>query len=409
MSLRARLALFLFGAALLCVPAQAQSQLAGTGGDGLHMINSDLAVLEAQEVRREIPCTVTPVKPVLGFDLRFHAGYEVNVPLKELSGTENKLTILFRVTPSDHKYDPVYFVQHIHVPSIPDDARGDASLGGMFDVGEGNYHVDWLMRDRSERVCSFYWDPEAILPPKDKQIALEMSPGAVRRSQEEQFTEDPPVERTQSTGPPLNIKVLINFAPQNFDSPTLRPMDTVALVSILRRISREPQFGKFSLVAFNIQEQRVLYRQSSSERIDFPALGLALQSMKLGTVDLKRLAQKHGDTDFLTELIKQEMGAEDHPDALVFAGPKIMLDASVPQETLTPIATDVDYPVFYMNYNLNPQQVPWKDSISRAVKVFRGTEYTISRPRDLWFSISEMVSRIVKSKHSRVILPIGSN
>jgi hypothetical protein len=409
MSLRARLALFLFGAALLCVPAQAQSQLAGTGGDGLHMINSDLAVLEAQDVRKEVPCTVTPAKPVLGFDLRFHAGYEVNVPLKELSGTENKLTILFRVTPSDHKYDPVYFVQHINVPSISDDARGDASLGGMFDLGEGNYHVDWLMRDRSERVCSFYWDPEAILPPKDKQIALEMSPGAVRRSQEEQFTEDPPVERTPSTGPPLNIKVLVNFAPQNFDSPALRPMDTVALVSILRRISREPQFGKFSLVAFNIQEQRVLYRQSSSERIDFPALGLALQSMKLGTVDLKRLAQKHGDTDFLTDLIKQEMGAEDHPDALVFAGPKIMLDASVPQETLTPIATDVDYPVFYMNYNLNPQQVPWKDSISRAVKVFRGTEYTISRPRDLWFSISEMVSRIVKSKHSRVILPVGSN
>ena len=52
---------------------------------------------------------------------------------------------------------------------------GDATLGGIFDLGEGNYHVDWLMRDRSERVCSFYWDSEATLPPKDKQIALEMA------------------------------------------------------------------------------------------------------------------------------------------------------------------------------------------------------------------------------------------
>jgi hypothetical protein len=103
------------------------------------------------------------------------------------------------------------------------------------------------------------------------------------------------------------------------------------------------------------------------------------------------------------------MGSDDHPDALVFAGPKIMLDAGVPQETLTPIATDVDYPVFYLNYNLNPQQVPWKDSIGRAVKVFRGTEYTISRPRDLWFSFSEMVSRIVKSKHSHSPLPSAAN
>ncbi len=414
MSLRARWAFIPLAAVLLLaaafnVPLRAQAQLAGTGGGGVHLNTTDLAVLEAQDVRKDLPCTVTPQKPVLGFDLRFHAGYEVNVPLKELAGNENKLTILFRVIPENHKDEPIYFAQRIHVPSIEDEASGDATLGGSFDLGEGKYHVDWLMRDRSERVCSFYWDSEATLPAKDKQIALEMAPGDVRRTQDEQFNEDPPVERMPSGGAPLNIKVLVNFAPQNFDSPTLRPLDTVALVSILRRISREPQFGKFSLVAFNIQEQRVLYRQSSSERIDFPALGHALESMKLGTVDMKRLGQKHGDTDFLTELIKKEMSAEDHPDALVFAGPKIMLDAAVPQDTLTPIATDVDYPVFYMNYILNPTAVPWKDSISRAVRVFRGTEYTISRPRDLWFSVTEMVSRIVKSRHSHAGLPVGGN
>ena len=206
------------------------------------MMNTDLAVLEAQDVRKDLSCTVTPSKPILGFDLRFHAGYEVNVPLKELSGSENKLTILFRVTSSDHKDEPVYFSQHVHVPSIDDDAKGDATLGGAFDVGEGSYHVDWLMRDRSERVCSFYWDSEATLPAKDKQIALEMGPGAIRHSQDEQFIEDPPVERTASAGPPLNIKVLVNFAPQNIHSPTLLPHDTVALETILRRISREPQF-----------------------------------------------------------------------------------------------------------------------------------------------------------------------
>src|SRR5580700_5533607 len=137
MSLRARLALFPFGAALLCVRMQAQAQLAGTGGDGLHMMNTDLAVLEGQDVRKDLPCTVTPAKPVLGFDLRFHAGYDVNVPLKDLAGSENKLTILFRVIADNHKDDPVYFVQHVHVPSIEDDAKGEATLGGIFDLGEG--------------------------------------------------------------------------------------------------------------------------------------------------------------------------------------------------------------------------------------------------------------------------------
>ncbi len=285
------------------------------------------------------------------------------------------------------------------MPVLDEDAKGAANLSGAIDLGEGTYHVDWLMRDRAERVCSFYWDMDATLAPKDKQIELAMSPNAMEAVHPEQFTEEPPIERTHESQP-LNIKVLVNFAPQNSDASSMRPVDTLALVSILRRIAREPQFGKFSIVAFNMQEQRILYRQKSEDKIDFPALGAAIHSIKLGTVDLKRLAQKHGDTEFLTDLIRKEMGTEDHPDALVFAGPKVMLDEAVPQETLKPLA-DVDYPVFYMNYALNPAAVPWKDSISRAIKVFKGTEYTISRPRDLWFAMSEMVGRIVKSKHGR--------
>ncbi len=382
---------------LLCLPVMAQSPVRGSGAQ-VRIISSDMAVLEAQEVRNDLPCTVTPEKPVLGFDLRFHAGYEVNVPLKELSaGGQNTLTVLFRVTPQNHEDEQSYFVQHISVPSLEDDVHGEATLEGAIDLGEGNYHVDWLIRDRTERVCSSYWDMDANLAPKDKQIELAISPNRVEGAQFEQFNEEPPVQRKE-TGQPLNIKVLVNFAPQNFDAAAMRPVDTIALVSILRRISREPQFGRFSIVAFNIQEQRVLYRQSSEDKIDFPALGAAIHSVKLGTVDLKRLSQKHGDTEFLTDLIKNEMTTDDHPDAVVFAGPKIMLDEAVPQDALKPFATDVNYPVFYMNYNLSPQAMPWRDSISRAVKVFKGTEYTITRPRDLWFSVSEMVSRIVKSK-----------
>jgi len=368
-------------------------------GTAVRINNSDLAVLEAQEVRKDLPCTVTPSKPELGFDLRFHVRYDVNVPMADLAGSENQLTILFRVTAASYKDEPRFFVQRVHVPLLDDDAKGDAALSGSLDLGEGNYHVDWLMRDRAERVCSFYWDSEAALPSKDRQIQLALPAGTVESSDAEQFTEEPPVERTPAPQS-LNIKVLVNFAPQNADSPALRPSDTTALVTMLRQISREPQFGKFSLVAYNIQEQRVLYRQSSADRIDFPALGDAVQRIKLGTVDFQKLGQKHSEVEFLAGLIKQEMSG-DHPDALIFAGPKIMLDESVPEEQLKPFASDLDFPVFYVNYALNPQATPWRDSIGHAVKLFKGTEYTISRPRDLWFSVTEMVSRIVKFKHGR--------
>jgi hypothetical protein len=385
------------GALLLAwtTPAPAQTPMTGV----VRINSSDMAILETRDVRKDLPCTVNPNKPDLGFDLRFHAGFDVTLPLSDLAGSENQLTILFRVTPELHKDDPSFFVQHVRVPQIQEDAKGDATITGVFDLGEGNYHVDWLMRDRSERVCSFYWDPEAALPSKDKQMDLALPAGSVERAALEQFIEEPPVERAPAA--PLNIKVLVNFAPQFMDSTALRPSDTQALVTMLRRIARELQFGKFSLVAFNIQEEKILYRQSSADKFDFPALGEAVGKIKLGTVDLKRLSQKHGEMEFLSDLIKKEVSSGDHPDAVIFAGPKIMLDEAVPDDQLKPFAADVDFPVFYMNYNLYPQAIPWKDSVSHAVKLFRGTEYTISRPRDLWFAISEMVSRIVKSKHGR--------
>ena len=150
-------------------------------GIALRVNSADLAILETREVRKDLVCTVTPNKPELGFDLRFHGGFDVSVPLNELAGAENQLTILFRVIPDLHKDQPRYFVQHIHVPEIADNAKGDTSLRGMVDLGEGSYHVDWLMRDRSERVCSFYWDSEAALPSKDKQIELALPPGTVER------------------------------------------------------------------------------------------------------------------------------------------------------------------------------------------------------------------------------------
>ncbi len=388
-------------------PAWGQMVLVGSGPAGtVNIFNTDLAVLESGETRKDLPCTVTPSKPTVGFDLRFHAGYEVTVPLKELAGGENTLNILFRVEPRDHLDQPTYFTQHIHVPVIEDDAKGDAYLQGTFDLGEGQYHIDWLMRDRGERVCSFSWDSDAALTPKDRPMSLAIAPEAILRTDFEQFKDEPPVQRVP---PPLNVKVLVNFAPQNSLSATLQPLDTAALVSILRSIVREPRIGKFSVVAFNIQEQKVVYRQEDVDRLDFPALGRALTSLNLGTVDLKRLGEKHGDTEFLTSLVRNEVvgSAKDHPDAVIFAGPKVLLDSNVPEETLKE-SGNVDFPVFYMNYNLYPQAVPWKDAISRTVHFFRGYEYTIAKPRDLWVAVSEMVSRIVKSRNGKQAASISS-
>src|SRR5207248_10765714 len=56
---------FLPGFALLaCSTLPAQSLIQGSGpGASVLIFNTDAAVLESQDVRKDLPCTVTPVKP----------------------------------------------------------------------------------------------------------------------------------------------------------------------------------------------------------------------------------------------------------------------------------------------------------------------------------------------------------
>lgn len=371
-------------------------------GEPVQLLPSDTAVLESGEPRKDLPCTVTQHKPELGFDLRFHSGYDVALPLKELAGAGEMLSVVFRVYPEGDENHPAYFVQHFRVPTIDDEAKGDADLQGTLDLGEGKYHVDWMIRDRSERICSSSWDVEAALAPKDKVISLFIEPKEIAETPPQPFINDALSHAGHEAPDALNVKLLVNFAPQNSTSAALQRSDTDALVTILKAIERDPHVAHLSLVAFNMEEGRIVYRQESANSIDFPALGKALNSMKLGTVNVVRLAQKHSETDFLEDLIEKEVGTSSHPDAVIFAGPKAILDADVPQDDLRRIG-DIDCPVFYMNYNLNPQAVPWKDSISHAIKAFKGTEYTISRPRDLWFSTTEMLNRAVRSKRQHAL------
>ena len=365
---------------------------------------TDLAVLEAGEKRNDLPCNVTPDKAFLGFDLRFHSGFDVSVPLKELSGSENLLTMVFRVTPDNHKDNARYFIQRVRVPSIEEDARGDAYFEGGIDLGEGKYHVDWLMRDRAERVCASTWEVDAALPGKDRQIAVTVPPNSVDQMLPDQFHAEPPVQREADSL--LHVKLIVNFAPQKATASSLKASDLAALVSMIRTLSRDPRIGKFSLVAFNMTDQKVFHRQTVVDRIDFPAIGKALNNIGVGTVSLQSMMVKHSSTQFLTKLITEECSVATKADAVIFAGPKALLEQNVPDEELKKV--ELEYPVYYLNYVLNPHATPWRDAIGSAVKSLKGAEFTVSRPRDLWFSVTDMVGRIVKFRNAKQVATVST-
>src|SRR5262245_14246445 len=211
------------------------------------------AMMNLHELRRDLPCDVTPMKPEIGFNLMFHAGFEVGTPLSQLKGTDT-LTIVFRVKPKDG--DPVYFNQKMRIPAIGDLGRGKAYVKGWFDVGEGIYEVDWVMWDRGERVCSAYWTLDAIPSGKDKGMICSVPSSTVHAAELDPFRHEPEPKARGS----LRLKILLNASPVDDSFALFQRTEIDLLVAVLRMISRDPHVGALSIVAYNVREQRVIWR-----------------------------------------------------------------------------------------------------------------------------------------------------
>jgi hypothetical protein len=290
--------------------------------------------------------------------------------------------------------------QKVPVPPLDKGITGTGAIQGTFALGEGRYHVDWLMRDQRSRICANSWDLDAKLSPKDVQLKPWVQTTFVHPLHETLFEEEPPVQRDAQSDL-LKVDVIVNFAPQNPNSAVLDVNDLQGLVAILRRIASDPHIGEYSLVACSLQAPKILSRQENVSRIDFPAVGEALKSLQLGLIDAKQLSMKDGAAQFMARLVREQLSKQ-RADALIIVGPKLSGDVKLSRETLDSVET-LDRPLFYLNYNADPTANPWRDFIGNVVKRKRGFEYSITHPKDLFNAWSDVVSRITRGRHSKTV------
>jgi hypothetical protein len=377
------------------VNAYGQTLIPGlSAGGGMRPLQADLAVLELRQPRRDLQCDVTAPKPELGFDFMFHTGYEVRVPIRELAGIGNELTVVFRVVPEDRHDDPSYMVQKVPVPALEAHSRGEGKFDGIFTLGEGKYHVDWLMRDQRERTCSMSWDLETRLNSKDSQLR-QWIPSDLVQLRTPLFAAEPPVIRAPENGTP-RFSIIVNFDPSDPSAALIDEPGLYGLLAILRRMGRDPRIELHSIIICSFETQKVVYRQGNEGRgIDLPALGEALQLVKLGTVDAKRLASTNGPGQFAADLIRQQL-KEDNSDALVVLGSKGGPETGVSRQALESF-DKLGKPAFYLSYVTGQQGRPSRDLISSIMKHLRGFEYRIDRPKDFFNAWSDVVARIVRT------------
>ncbi len=387
---------------LSCVPcwrARGQTLLAAPIPPG------DAAVFGSEGRRDESRCEVSPGKPQIGFDLRFHSGYTLAVPLEKLAGAGNGLRVLMRVAPLDDPRGARYFAGWVRVPPLGSKLHGEAQFTGEFDVGPGRYSVEWLLGAGEKRLCSARWELEAKTPAWLRDGATPLAANAIAECPKDLFRQAPPVRRDRDDRL-LRVKLLVNFSPCAAGKITLSPEELEAIVSIMRTVVREPRLGRFSLVAFSLREEKVLFRQTDVPVIDFEALGSAVKALRFGTIDYRRLTDRMSGARFLEGLLTEDAGRRQSFDAIIIIGPKAMLETNIPRQALLSDGWP-SCPVFYLNYNSDPRGNPWRDAIGAALKVYHGLEYAIVRPSDLASALSDMRARLYEGRPERGFAPAG--
>lgn len=360
---------------------QAQELFDASPGSRLRFHPSDRAVLADNSDRSDFECQVQPQSPLLGFDLKFTAGYVVRVPARTVGSAGDSVRILFRVKPAGSPRAPaVYFRQNFDLPKVSADS-GTAAFPGRFVVGPGQYEIDWLMRNQQGRVCSAHWTADARMPSRTALLAAAAPMNLIRPYREHTFADEPPVARATESPGGLHIALLVNLAPLDRNRFKLTAHEIESLVTMLRTLHREPSLGLFSLTAFHAYNRQMVYTVERQPRLDFAALGKAIESMSSGVVDVDALADEDGDEHFLSTLLNSTFDtARERPDAVVIMGPKIDRDAAISPELLN-IASQPGA-IFQFSFNRNPRSYPWPGAIESALRPYGLVHSNVARPQD---------------------------
>lgn len=349
-------------------------------GERLRIPGPDRAVLAGSRNRADLDCHVEPLDPQLAFDLNYRAGYLIHLRAEAVPTHGDRLHVLFRVQPlAAPGVPPVYFRQAFNVPANRADGSS-AVFPGRYLLGPGRYKVDWLMRNLQGRVCSAHWQVRAPQPGHTGRLAAAATPNLVAPDRQDPFADEPPVARAGGPESLLHISLLLNLAPLDRTRFKLSSYELNSLVGMLRALHREPIIGRFSLAAFSGADRQVVYAASERSRLDFAALGAALEARDTGVVAVEDLADPEGEPRFLADLLNRALGPEaSRPDAVVVLGPKVDRGAAVPAEMLT--ISDPP-PLFRIVFDRNPHSYPWPGALETALKPHGLVVYGVTRPQD---------------------------
>ena len=381
MQLKCRLALFSMAiGCFTALPAAAQQPLNPADSKRITQVFDHGGPIDP------LHCVIQPRSPAFDFAYRFELAYWVTCSLTRFGGHATDVLIFARVTPEGGT--PQFLGQAIHLPETPPNKlKQNIVITGGVAVGEGDYRVELLVGDRiSGRISRRSWEEHVKRSGKQEAAEVAIPPHAILPLAVRPW----PI---QMDAKGLRVTVLLDAAPLNPRTPSLRMWDRAFLLQSLSSLLRQIPCASVRVRAFNLDQQRELFRQDQFDDTGFIKLVDALQNLELGTVSYQVLQHRKGWADMLLSYAKEELTAAEPSDVTIFLGPRTHYFEGTPRssvplrETRSPRFYDLEYFPF-MGGAHSP------DALAILTKQLDGSVYEIASPGDLARSVQKILARV---------------
>ena len=338
-------------------------------------------------------CSIQPRRPTLDFAFRLDVGYFISCPLSRFKGRASKVDVVARVTPEGGKSIMLgerYLLPEANTPTKANELKQPVEMSGGFAVGEGQYQVEVLVADQSTgRTSRRRWSAHVARSHGQGAALVSVPAGTVIPMRVRPW----PI-KMDASGKGLRLTVLLDAAPLDTRNPALRAWDRAFLLGSLSSLLKQIPCASVRLRAFNLDQQRELFRQDAFDDAGFINLADSLRNLELGTVSYRVLQQRRGWLDMLLEYANQELIAADPSDAVIILGPRTLYFTKIPRGMLKGRETPNPhfcYFEFFPGYFRGSQ---FPDTLASLTKRLDGAVYEIFSPADLARSIQKMLARV---------------
>ncbi len=333
-------------------------------------------------------------RPWLNYAFRFQAGYSIDIPLSQFVGTGNSIRVVAQVAPAGGSGAPVCFVQSAELPAVSVGIKSEFHFAGGFFLGEGSYHIDLTVGDRSGRLSRQRLNITAARKGRQREVPLRLAPGSIQAIYRLGWRPPPsPDDRA-----PRRLTVFFHAASLYGPRSVFGFYDQGQLLSSLSSVLTEGAFDEVRLIAFNLDQQRELFRRDRFGEEDFHRLAETLPSVNRATIPVAALEEGPQHLGWLESLLRDGLFAEPRPAAILFLGPDARDGTrwkSLPCES-----GRAGPRLFYFQLRVDVNvcreciQRELPDTLERLVRGCSGEVYRIHNPSELAAAIQKLKEQV---------------